>query len=77
MSIKSFAPCSDWFFVCRDAQGKESAQRLAGWAVTEGKDGEDVVVGMVATTGTRQLAQVPQVAGTYRHESQMPREIDL
>lgn len=77
MLIKSFSPCADWFFVYNDAEGKEISIRLAGWALTEGKDGADVVVGMVpAQTGT-QLVSVPQLTGTYIHEGDMPRPIGL
>lgn len=79
MNIKSFTPCSDWFFVFRDPQGKVINYRLAGWAVTEAQNGEgDIVVGMVPVRGGGneapmpglcRLAVVPPVVGTYAHEA--------
>lgn len=79
MSIKNFTPCSDWFFVFEDPQGKVINYRLAGWAVTEGTEGKgDVVVGMVPVRGGGNenimpgichLVLVPSVIGTYKHES--------
>ena len=77
MLIKSFSPCADWFFVYNDAEGTELSIRLAGWALTEGKDGADVVVGMVAAGTGSQLVAVPQVTGVYKHEGDMPRPIGL
>ncbi|WP_153112011.1 hypothetical protein [Propionivibrio limicola] len=77
MLIKSFAPCSDWFFVYVDSDGKRCETRLAGWALTTGHDGADALVGMIAAEGKLELTSVPCVAGSYRHESEMPRPIEL
>lgn len=81
MNIKSFTPCSDWFFVFRDPQNKLTNYRLAGWAVTDDPNGNgDVVVGMVPVSGggnTKivpgmcRLAFVPPIEGVYQHESEI------
>jgi hypothetical protein len=83
MVIKSFTPCSDWFFVFRDPQDKLINYRLAGWAVTEDPNGNgDIVVGMVPVSGGGsdkimpelcRLVVVPPVAGTYQHDSGIRR----
>lgn len=77
MNVKSFSPCSDWFFVYNGEDGKRCEMRLAGWAVVVMHDGTDAVVGMVAQKGKVQLDTVPCVEGLYLHESDMPRPIEL
>ena len=81
MKIKSFAPCSDWYFVFQDPAGKPVNYQLAGFAVVEGAgDDSDTVVGMVPVTGggsdnvmpgTCRLATVPPANGTYKHRSEI------
>ncbi|MFK4706167.1 hypothetical protein ABIC83_003006 [Roseateles asaccharophilus] len=81
MKIKSFSPCSDWFFVFQDTQGKTVNYRLSGFAVIEDDTKDtDRVVGMVAVTGggdssampgTCALSTVPPVVGTYKHLSEI------
>lgn len=81
MSIKSFAPCSDWFFVFKDTKDEFVNYRLAGWAVFEGDNGEtDTVIGMVPVhggggasdmPGACRLVAVPPVPGTYKHQSEI------
>lgn len=83
MKIKSFSPCSDWYFVF-SSSGKTINYQLGGFAVVEAEEGggSDTVVGMVPVTGGGQdkampgvcrLATVPPTTGTYKHRS----EIDL
>lgn len=80
MSIKSFSPCSDWFFVFEDNTGKTINYRLAGWAVMEDQDGKDKVVGLVPVmdggnsgpmSDVSQLVVVPPVHGTYKHKDEI------
>ena len=81
MKIKSFSPCSDWYFTFAGSHGQINYQ-LAGWAVAEGSDGgADQIIGMVAASGggpsdkvmgnTCRLVTVPPVHGTYKHVSEL------
>lgn len=83
MIIKSFAPCSDWYFRCTDASDKEVRYQLAGWAVIEGANGNsDSVIGMVPVSGggekggerSCKLATVPPLKGVYVHASDLDSE---
>lgn len=78
MAIKSFSPCSDWFFVFTDTQGKIVNYRLAGWAVFD--NDEDKIIGMVPVYGGGisstmpghcGLVCVPKIEGTYKHQSEI------
>ena len=81
MKIKSFSPCSDWYFVFTDSAGKTINYQLSGFAVIESEDGgSDSVVGMVPVTGGGQdkvmpgvcrLATIPPTYGTYKHRSEI------
>jgi len=80
MGIKAFSPCNDWFFVFEDPQGNTVNYRLAGWAVCEEGNGDQVVVGMVPVEGGGnspvmpgqcRLALVPPIAGIYKHASEI------
>jgi len=81
MTIKSFAPCSDWFFVFEDTLGKTTNYQLAGWATMEGINGElDAVIGMISVRGgggtsgmpgACRLVAVPSTPGIYKHESEL------
>lgn len=87
MTIKSFSPTSDWYFVFKDIHGKRVNYRLAGFAVMGSTDdSSDRVVGLVPVTGggptntimpgVCQLAVVPPVEGTYVHQDDLEPQGD-
>jgi hypothetical protein len=52
LTIKSFSPCSDWYFVFTDTEKKTINYQLAGFAVIDGGEtANDEVVGMVSVAG--------------------------
>lgn len=76
MKIKALVPADGWFFTHETAGGTPNILRLAVWAVIDGKDGDDQVVGMIGVigggdnsvlNGTLRLVSVPPVTGTYKH----------